>query len=68
MRHSVSNRRRKASDPNDPVVRIKDEGMNQSQVMQTLSYTSFGAMKRIPIRHRPVTNYFSRRNPAESNR
>ena len=28
-----------ASDPNDPVVRIKDEGMNQSQVMQTLSYT-----------------------------
>jgi carboxypeptidase Q len=27
-------------DPNDPVVRIKDEGMNRSQVMQTLSYLS----------------------------
>ena len=25
-------------DPNDPIVRIKDEGMNRSQVMQTLSY------------------------------
>ena len=29
-----------ASDPNDPIVRIKDEGMNRSQVMQTLSYLS----------------------------
>jgi carboxypeptidase Q len=27
-------------DPNDPVVRIKDEGLNRSQVMQTLSYLS----------------------------
>lgn len=29
-----------APDPNDPVVRIRDEGMNRSQVMQTLSYLS----------------------------
>ena len=29
-----------AADPNDPVQRIKDEGMNRSQVMQTLSYLS----------------------------
>jgi carboxypeptidase Q len=29
-----------ASDPNDPIVRIRDEGMNHSQVMQTLSYLS----------------------------
>lgn len=29
-----------APDPNDPVARIKDEGMNRSQVMQTLSYLS----------------------------
>src|SRR5947209_16636441 len=29
-----------ASDPNDPVARIRDEGMNRSQVMQTLSYLS----------------------------
>lgn len=29
-----------APDPNDPVTRIKDEGMNRSQVMQTLSYLS----------------------------
>ena len=29
-----------APDPNDPVQRIKDEGMNHSQVMQTLSYLS----------------------------
>lgn len=27
-----------AKDPNDPIERIKDEGMNHSQVMQTLSY------------------------------
>ena len=27
-------------DPNDPVVRIKDEGMNRSKVMETLSYLS----------------------------
>jgi carboxypeptidase Q len=27
-------------DPNDPIVRIKDEGMNRSQVMATLSYLS----------------------------
>ncbi|MCA1593931.1 MAG: M20/M25/M40 family metallo-hydrolase, partial [Acidobacteria bacterium] len=27
-----------AKDPNDPVERIKDEGMNRSQLMQTLSY------------------------------
>src|SRR6059058_480295 len=27
-------------DPNVPIVRIKDEGMNRSQVMQTLSYLS----------------------------
>ena len=29
-----------APDPNDPIVRIKDEGTNRSQVMQTLSYLS----------------------------
>src|SRR5712692_8547736 len=29
-----------APDPNDPIVRIIDEGMNRSQVMQTLSYLS----------------------------
>ncbi|MGI8734256.1 MAG: M20/M25/M40 family metallo-hydrolase [Pyrinomonadaceae bacterium] len=29
-----------APDPNDPIVRIKDEGMNRSQVMKTLSYLS----------------------------
>jgi len=29
-----------AADPNDPIVRIRDEGMNRSQVMQTLSYLS----------------------------
>ncbi|MEK6335815.1 MAG: M20/M25/M40 family metallo-hydrolase [Acidobacteriota bacterium] len=29
-----------AVDPTDPIVRIKDEGMNRSQVMQTLSYLS----------------------------
>src|SRR5689334_9762295 len=29
-----------AVDPNDPIQRIKDEGMNRSQVMQTLSYLS----------------------------
>ncbi len=27
-------------DPNDPIVRIKDEGLNRSQVMQTLAYLS----------------------------
>lgn len=27
-------------DPNDPIVRIKDEGMNRSKVMETLSYLS----------------------------
>jgi carboxypeptidase Q len=27
-------------DPNDPILRIRDEGMNHSQVMQTLSYLS----------------------------
>jgi len=27
-------------DPNDPIERIKDEGLNRSQVMQTLSYLS----------------------------
>src|SRR5690349_14842623 len=27
-------------DPNDPIQKIKDEGMNRSQVMQTLSYLS----------------------------
>lgn len=27
-------------DPNDPIVRIKDEGINRSQVIQTLSYLS----------------------------
>jgi hypothetical protein len=27
-----------AKDPNDPIERIKDEGMNRSEVMQTLSY------------------------------
>lgn len=27
-------------DPNDPITRIKDEGMNRSQVMNTLSYLS----------------------------
>ncbi|HZE69600.1 MAG TPA: M20/M25/M40 family metallo-hydrolase [Pyrinomonadaceae bacterium] len=29
-----------ARDPNDPIERIKDEGMNRSQIMQTLSYLS----------------------------
>ena len=29
-----------AKDPNDPIERIKDEGTNRSQVMQTLSYLS----------------------------
>ncbi len=29
-----------ARDPNDPIERIKDEGLNRSQVMQTLSYLS----------------------------
>jgi hypothetical protein len=29
-----------AKDPNDPIERIKDEGMNRSQVMKTLSYLS----------------------------
>src|ERR1700730_10551165 len=29
-----------AADPNDPVARIKDRGINRSQVMQTLSYLS----------------------------
>ncbi len=29
-----------AKDPNDPSERIKDEGLNRSQVMQTLSYLS----------------------------
>jgi hypothetical protein len=29
-----------APDPNDPIARIRDEGMNRSQVMQTLSYLS----------------------------
>ncbi|HKR12771.1 MAG TPA: M20/M25/M40 family metallo-hydrolase [Pyrinomonadaceae bacterium] len=29
-----------AVDPNDPITRIKDEGMNRSQVMATLSYLS----------------------------
>ena len=27
-------------DPNDPIVRIRDEGLNRSQVMDTLSYLS----------------------------
>src|SRR5262249_15547446 len=27
-------------DPNDPIVRIRDEGLNRSQVMATLSYLS----------------------------
>src|SRR5437868_11483442 len=27
-------------DPNDPIARIRDEGLNHSQVMQTLSYLS----------------------------
>src|SRR5215510_6168302 len=27
-----------APDPNDPVAKIRDEGLNRSQVMQTLSY------------------------------
>jgi hypothetical protein len=29
-----------ARDPNDPIERIRDEAMNRSQVMQTLSYLS----------------------------
>jgi hypothetical protein len=29
-----------ARDPNDPIERIKDEGMNRSEVMKTLSYLS----------------------------
>ena len=29
-----------ARDPDDPIERIKDEGLNRSQVMQTLSYLS----------------------------
>jgi carboxypeptidase Q len=31
---------RPASDPNDPIARIRDEGMNRSHVMETLSYLS----------------------------
>jgi hypothetical protein len=29
-----------APDPNDPIVKIRDEGLNRSQVMQTLAYLS----------------------------
>jgi len=29
-----------APDANDPIARIRDEGLNRSQVMQTLSYLS----------------------------
>src|SRR5687768_16844844 len=29
-----------APDPNDPITRIRDEGMKRSQVMETLSYLS----------------------------
>src|SRR5262252_1145171 len=29
-----------ALDPNDPIAKIRDEGLNRSQVMQTLSYLS----------------------------
>jgi carboxypeptidase Q len=35
-----SSQQTSAKDPNDPIERIKDEGMNHSQVMQTLSYLS----------------------------
>lgn len=33
-----SNGARVAADPNDPIARIKDEGLQRSQVMETLSY------------------------------
>jgi hypothetical protein len=39
-RPAASTAQTPAPDPNDPVARIKDEGMNRSQVMQTLSYLS----------------------------
>src|SRR5262245_11772410 len=29
-----------ASDPNDPIARIREEGLNRSHVMETLSYLS----------------------------
>src|ERR1044072_7810130 len=37
-----------APDPNDPIQRIKDEGTNRSQVMQTLSYLSDVIGPRLP--------------------
>jgi hypothetical protein len=37
---AAASARTPAPDPNDPIARIKDEGMNRSQVMQTLSYLS----------------------------
>ena len=30
----------KAADPNDPIARIKEEGLQRSHVMETLSYLS----------------------------
>lgn len=33
-----TNGSRVVTDPNDPIARIRDEGMNRSQVMETLSY------------------------------
>ncbi|CAN5778161.1 hypothetical protein BH18ACI4_BH18ACI4_19690 [soil metagenome] len=38
VRLQQSGRQTPAKDPNDPIERIKDEGMNRSQVMQTMSY------------------------------
>ncbi|MCM3903615.1 MAG: M20/M25/M40 family metallo-hydrolase [Pyrinomonadaceae bacterium] len=38
VRVQQSGQQTPARDPNDPIERIKDEGMNRSQVMQTLSY------------------------------
>src|ERR1700749_2036201 len=35
-------------DPNDPVQRIRDEGMNRSQVMQTLNYLTNVIGPRLP--------------------
>jgi len=40
-----------APDPNDPIVKIKDEGTNRSQVMQTLSYLSDVIGPRLTARH-----------------
>ncbi len=37
---AVAQQAQTTTDPNDPIARIRDEGLNRSQVMQTLSYLS----------------------------